>query len=133
MWNPWLLHPRVTSWHFLIICHELSIYHVLDGQLLAAGLRTHHFHFLPVLCPLVNPETESTTVSLISCMAWDYVMPGMILTTSSIIISWCLMAKRHERTSVCAKGRMKGNRPYADFMTTTTNYCMLWTEIQVHI
>lgn len=93
-------------------------------------LCTHHFHFPTMICPLVNPETESTIVNFISCVAWNYVMPGMILTTSSIIISWCLMAKRHERTFVYAKGRTKGKRPHPDFMTTTmTNYCMLGTII----
>lgn len=86
------------------------------------SLCTHHFFFLPKLRSLVNSETASVIVSLTTCMAWNDVMPGMGLTTSSTIISWSLMAKRDQRTSIWAKGRAEGNRPHPEFMRTT-KYC----------
>ena len=91
----------------------------------STSLCTHHFHFLPMLSSLVNPETASSIVSLTTCMAWNDVVAGKGLTTRSTIISWSLMAKRDQRTSIWAKGRTKGNRLHPEFMTATKNYCYI--------
>lgn len=82
------------------------------------SLCTHHFFFLPKFSSAL---WSSSFVSLTTCMAWNDVMPGMGLTTSSTIISWSLMAKRDQRTSIWAKGRAEGNRPHPEFMRTIKN------------
>lgn len=105
--------------YFMALPHQLPWTEHLSCSWTSEHLCTHHFLFLPMLSSLVNPETASEIVSLTICMAWNDVVPGIGLTTSSTIISWSLMAKRDQRISLWGKGRAEGNRPHPEFMTTT--------------
>ena len=117
-WNPELLCHRSLRGSSLSTTTQVPLTSLKDKWTPLYPL--FHFCLLLVLSSLVSWWLKPPRVSLTTCRAYNYVVSGRIVTTGSRIISWSLKAKRDQRISIYAKGRIKGNRPHPDFVSTTT-------------